>query len=175
MARLRWMLGADNLARDRHPLEGVIVDPVYRLTAIEEVKALKARYFRFLDTKDWAGFAGLFTADAAMDVSGEMRARADDDGVIRGNDEIAAFVRAAVGDVQTVHHGHTPEIDILSPGRATAVWAMEDVLRWPDGAPIRSLHGYGHYDETYENGGDRWRIASTRLTRLRVDVEMAGD
>jgi hypothetical protein len=108
-----------------------------------------------------------------MDVSGEMRARADDDGFVRGRHEIAAFVSAAVGAVQTVHHGHMPEIDVVTPDRAAGIWAMEDVLRWPDGAPIRSLHGYGHYHETYEKHGDGWLIASTKLTRLRVDVEMA--
>ncbi len=44
------------------------------LLAIEEIKALKARYFRCMDTKDWDGFAALFTIDASLDVSGEMRA-----------------------------------------------------------------------------------------------------
>jgi hypothetical protein len=94
-------------------------------------------------------------------------------GLIRGRHEIATFVSSAVADVQTVHHGHMPEIDVSAPDRATGTWAMEDVLRWPDGAAIRSLHGYGHYHETYEKHGDRWLIASTKLTRLRVDVETA--
>jgi hypothetical protein len=149
------------------------VDPLYQLIAIEEVKALKARYFRYLDTKDWASFAEVFSADATLDVSAEMKARPGDDRIIRGRHEIATFVSSAVADVQTVHHGHMPEIDVGAPEWATGTWAMEDVLRWPDGAPIRGLHGYGHYHETYEKHGDRWLIASTKLTRLRVDVEMA--
>ena len=49
---------------------------------------------------------------------------------------------------------------------------MEDKLRWPAGAPIRTLHGYGHYHETYEKTDAGWRIKTIRLTRLRVDVEM---
>jgi hypothetical protein len=142
------------------------------LTAIEAIKALKARYFRCMDTKDWAGFADQFAPDAAMDISGEMRGARDDDGIIRGRADIAAFVRGAIDEVTTVHHGHTPEITIVSPTTATGIWAMEDTLRWPDGAPISSLHGYGHYHETYEYIGGRWLIASTTLTRLRVDVEM---
>lgn len=28
---------------------------------------------------------------------------------------------------------------------------------------------YGHYHETYEKRDDRWRIKSSRLTRLRTD------
>jgi len=49
---------------------------------------------------------------------------------------------------------------------------MEDTLRWPEGAPIRGLHGFGHYHESYVKRDDRWFIAATKLTRLRVDVEM---
>ncbi len=100
---------------------------------------------------------------------------ASGDGVVRGRAEIAAFVRGAIDAVTTVHHGHMPEIEILSPTRATGVWAMEDMLRWPEGAPIRALHGFGHYHETYEKADGRWRIATTKLTRLRVDVEMPTD
>jgi hypothetical protein len=142
------------------------------LIAVEEIKALKARYFRCMDTKDWLGFADQFTPDAALDVSGEMGASAQGGGFVRGRSEIAAFVRGAIDAVTTVHHGHMPEIEIVSPTRATGVWAMEDMLRWPEASPIRTLHGYGHYHETYEKTDDRWQIASLKLTRLRVDVEM---
>src|SRR3546814_6402828 len=38
----------------------------FNLLAINEIKSLKARYFRFVDTKDWVGLATLFTPDATM-------------------------------------------------------------------------------------------------------------
>jgi uncharacterized protein (TIGR02246 family) len=147
------------------------MEAVDRLVAIEEIKALKARYFRCMDTKDWHGYAEVFAPDAVLDVSGEMGAGADG-GIVAGRAAIVAFVRGAIDDVTTVHHGHTPEIDVASPTTATGVWAMEDTLRWPEGAPIRGLHGFGHYHESYVKRDDRWFIASTKLTRLRVDVEM---
>jgi hypothetical protein len=50
---------------------------------------------------------------------------------------------------------------------------MEDKLRWPPGSPIHTLHGYGHYHETYEKVDGRWRIKTITLTRVRVDTEMA--
>jgi uncharacterized protein (TIGR02246 family) len=144
------------------------VEPLERLAAIEQIKALKARYFRCLDTKDWDGFAGVFAPDAVMDMSGETGGAG---GVTRGPNEIVAFVRAAVEAVVTVHHGHTPEIDVTSPITATGTWAMEDMLRWPEGGPLRSLHGYGHYHETYERIEGQWYIKTLTLTRLRVDIE----
>ncbi|MEX2253931.1 MAG: nuclear transport factor 2 family protein [Acidimicrobiia bacterium] len=147
---------------------------VERLEAIEQIKGLKARYFRCMDTKDWEGFADVFAPHAVMDMAAEVGASDDDPeaGITRGNTEIAAFVRAAVDDVVTVHHGHMPEIDITSPTTATGIWAMEDELRWPEDAPIEKMHGYGHYRETYELVGDRWLIATLTLTRLRVDFSL---
>jgi hypothetical protein len=48
------------------------VNPTERLEAIEEIKQLKARYFRCMDTKDWDGFTSVFAPEARMDVSGEF-------------------------------------------------------------------------------------------------------
>ncbi len=150
------------------------MDTVERLEAIEEIKQLKARYFRCMDMKDWDGFTTVFAADARIDVSGELSGDVGGErGVTTGNREIAAFVRGSIDDVTTVHHGHTPEIDVTSPTNATGIWAMEDHLWWPEGSPITTMHGYGHYHETYEKVKGRWRITSTTLTRLRTDVQMA--
>jgi hypothetical protein len=150
------------------------VEPIERLEAIEAIKRLKARYFRCLDTKDWAGFADVFAADAVMDMSAETPPLDDPTaGLVHGNDAIASFVRDHVDDVVTVHHGHMPEIDVATPTTATGIWAMEDKLRWPEGSPIVRMHGYGHYHERYVNVDGRWRIAYLTLTRLRVDAELA--
>jgi hypothetical protein len=149
------------------------MDRVERLAAIAEIQALKARYFRCMDTKNWDGFADVFAPDAQMDMSSEMRDRgAEGAPVTTGNREIATFVRGFVDPVVTVHHGHMPEIEITSPTTATGIWAMEDELWWPEGSPIRHMHGYGHYHETYEKVGGSWKIKTLTLTRLRVDTEM---
>jgi hypothetical protein len=150
------------------------VDTVERLEAIEEIKQLKARYFRCMDAKDWDGFKAVFAPDARMDVSGELSGDAPDgNGITTGNGEIAEFVRGSIDAVTTVHHGHTPEIDVTSPTNATGIWAMEDHLWWPEDSPITTMHGYGHYHETYEKQEGQWRITSTTLTRLRTDVQTA--
>jgi uncharacterized protein (TIGR02246 family) len=147
------------------------MEPVERLMATEEIKQLKARYFRCMDTKDWAGLTAVFAPDAVLDMSGEVGKNAEPGaGVTRGQAAIGAFMKAAVEDIVTVHHGHMAEITITSPTTATGVWSMEDKLRFPDGT---EMHGYGHYHETYEKIDGRWRIKSTTLSRLRVDTEMA--
>ncbi|MFQ6228828.1 nuclear transport factor 2 family protein [Nocardia sp. NPDC002869] len=35
----------------------------------EALRALKARYFRLMDTKEWAGFRALFRDDVVIDLS----------------------------------------------------------------------------------------------------------
>jgi hypothetical protein len=148
------------------------MEPLDCLIATEEIKQLKARYFRCMDTKDWAGFEQVFAPDAVMDMSSEMRDQTTRGGITRGAAHIAAMVRTVVGPVVTVHHGHMPEIEITSLTSARGVWAMEDKLRWPEGSAIRTMHGYGHYHETYERTQDGWRIKTITLTRLRVDTEL---
>jgi hypothetical protein len=151
------------------------MDALEHLIEIEQIKQLKARYFRCMDTKDWDGFASVFSSAAVMDMSGEMRDGATEgEGVVRGNTQIAAFVRGAVDAVETVHHGHMPEIEITSPTSARGVWAMEDKLRWPEGSPLHAMHGYGHYHETYEKEAGEWRIETITLTRLRIDIDPPG-
>lgn len=142
-----------------------------RLIAIEEIKQLKARYFRSMDTKDWAGLTAVFAPDAELDMRGEAADKSKAaQGLVRGGEEVGAFIRNAVHDLVTVHHGHMPEIEILSETTARAIWAMEDVLRWPEGGPLKTLQGYGHYHETYRKVDGAWRIQTSRLSRLRVDL-----
>ncbi len=131
---------------------------------VEAIKQLKARYCRTMDTKDWTAMREVFTDDVTMDST-------DSGGsVIEGADDFLAFLEQALHAVVTVHHCHMPEIHLETATRATGVWAMEDMLRFPDGT---ELHGYGHYHETYEKHCGRWRIASSKLTRLRMDFRPA--
>ena len=127
---------------------------------VEAIKRLKARYFRTMDTKDWSGMREVFADDVLVDTT---QSGGD---VITGADEFIAFLRETLDDVVTVHHGHMPEIELTSPTTATGIWALQDILEWPNGV---ELHGYGHYHETYVKTGDAWRIKSTKLTRLRMD------
>ena len=127
---------------------------------LEAIKQLKARYFRTMDTKDWGAMRSVFADDLVIDTS------ESGGGVVEGAEEFMTFLRETLADVVTVHHGHMPEITLTSATTATGIWAMEDMLRWPNGM---ELHGYGHYHETYERVGDEWRIKTSTLTRLRMD------
>lgn len=136
----------------------------------EEIKAVKARYCRCLDTKDWDGFERLFTEDAVLDVQ-------EDSGQppFAGRDALVAQVRAVVEPARTAHQVHSPEITFDGPHRASVVWAMHDRVIWNEGASplpsVSALTGYGFYFEEYVRRGGDWRIASLRLTRTIVELD----
>jgi hypothetical protein len=129
------------------------------LRDIEAIKQLKARYFRFLDTKDWDGWGRVFAEGAVLEVP-------EVDMVVEGRDAIVESVSGALVGTTTVHHGHMPEIELTGPDAARGIWAMFDFVEWPTGDGLR---GYGHYHEEYVREGGEWRIARSRLVRIRVD------
>ena len=132
---------------------------------IEAIRQLKARYFRLMDTKDWDGLAQVFADDVMIDVTGEGG------GVTHSVAEYIPFLRANIENVITVHHGHMPEIELTSATTAKGIWALEDQLWWPEGGPLKHMHGFGHYHETYEKRDGDWRIKTMTITRLHRLVE----
>ena len=132
---------------------------------IEAIRLLKARYCRYLDTRDVEGWRGVFAPDLTVLLDAAVSTGGADPKTgppIHGVDEFVPMVMASLEGVATVHHCHTPELALTSPTTATGIWAMEDLLFFPDGT---HLHGAGHYHEAYEKRDGRWQIISLHLTR----------
>ena len=134
---------------------------------VEAIKQLKARYFRTIDTKDWAGYRQVFADDVVIDVTEEAGGEP-----VHGADVFLEFLVATLSDAVTVHQGHMPEIELTSATTAKGIWALNDLLQFGDGS---KMEGWGHYHETYEKVGDEWKIKTLRLTRLRADFTPAPD
>lgn len=150
------------------------MDDLQRLLAVEEIRQLKARYFRCVDTKQWAEWREVFTDDAVLRVDNFTASEAGQPGNVTdevcGADAIVGFARERLQPMVSVHSGPNGEIEILSDSEAAGVWAMRDILVAPDG----SVHGgFGHYHERYRKEGGRWRIAETRVSRLLWNSTLA--
>jgi len=146
--------------------------------AIEEIKKLKARYFRCMDSKEWDNLAAVFAPDIAFDLTQVNSVRhpktgkweppyAGPEQIYRGVDTVMTMIRSGLGELYSVHHGHMPEIDILSDTTARGIWAMEDTIWDLDHKIV--LHGHGHYHETYERLARGWVIKTMRITRLYTE------
>lgn len=154
------------------------MEPLLRLQAQEEIRRLKARYFRCVDTKDWPGFEDVFAPNVVLERTfssavrdpwtGEWTPAISDTPVLFvGRDAVMETIRKVVSEVSTVHHGFMPEIDILSAEEARGVWAMRDELRDQQGRVI--LRGAGHYNEVYRRLDSGWKIEFFKLTRLSLE------
>lgn len=136
-----------------------MIEIIQQLADLEAIKGLKARYFRTMDTKDWGGLEACFTEDLDAD----FRDAPGDH--IQGRDKYMAMISEVLKEATTVHHGHMPEIKFLSGEEAIGIWAMTDIVEMPG----MNLKGWGYYHETYRKEDGEWRIATIRLTRLKLE------
>ena len=181
-ADARWPLLTPypRLAADRvRSREGVEVSDhiTQKLADIEEIKTLKARYFRLLDAKNWSEWANVFVDDLEFVYSDPTvqnvppTAQPTPDGKARvGRDELIAFISEAMQHVTTVHHGHLPEITIVDESTATGLWALTNYFEYraADGSLVWS-RGYGRYEDEYVRTGVGWRIRRSEFFRRDMD------
>lgn len=139
------------------------------LLSIEAIHQLKARYCRFVDTKQWDRLAGLFAPGARLDGFGSAPDGSDSATFVSG-------ISKRLANVISIHHCHTPEIRLEGPDRARGIWAMMDYLDFGDGQPpaeapnSRGFVGYGYYEEEYRRIDGVWLLAYMRLTRQRIEA-----
>jgi SnoaL-like domain len=149
------------------------VGDLERLVAIEEIKQLKARYFRTLDDHDWDAYVAAFTEDAVMDLTEEMARHAGaavdagTDPVSKGRQAIRRFIAGALDGSVSVHEGHMPIIEITGPDTARGTWSLHDWVSFPDS----QFHGYGHYHEEYRKVDGKWLISFMSISRIRIAWE----
>ena len=147
------------------------MDRIARLEAIEEIRNLKAKYFRCLDMKAWDELPAVFTESMRV-ITPDGKVHAD------SGAKYAAMLQNSLTDCVSCHQGLTAEIEILDAENAKAIWAMQDVITWDDRHPTygwKSFVGRGHYHETYRFERGAWRIDTLTLTRLRLDEEWPVD
>ena len=147
---------------------------------LEALRQLKARYCRFLDTKQVESWRTVFTTDVVVTLDLAVSTGGADPTTApgpRGPNGPVNFVPMVMGgleNVATMHlpiqESHTPELTLSSATTATGIWAMEDWLVVADGS---ELHGAGHYHETYMKHDGDWRIGSLHLTQ--TIQEMSGE
>lgn len=152
------------------------MDPLSRLIAIEEIRQLKARYFRHMDMRDWDAMAEVFCRDARFDCSdgatwttldGAVHGEAGP--VTVGREPIMAWISAAFAERASCHHGHGHEVTVDSETEAHGICAMEDWIFGPDRKTLH-INAAGHYHERYRHEDGAWRIADVKLTRLFVNL-----
>jgi len=131
-----------------------------RLVATEEIKQLKARFMRCVDTKDLACLRDeVFAPGAEIHFKG-----ADYDISAVGWTAIERFYQGAFTPTKFgMHHAHTPEIAV-DGDTARGTWYLHDIFvnleeNW-------TLQGSALYHDTYAKIDGRWRIMYSTYERL---------
>ena len=131
-----------------------------QLSDLEDIRTLKHRYFRGIDTADLTLLATLFTADINVDYrGGNYRVR------LQGRDDMLEFLANSFhSGAVAMHHGHMPEITLTGDDTAEGIWYLEDIF-----INLESrTHTVGSalYRDQYVREDNVWRIARTEYDRV---------
>lgn len=138
------------------------------LEAIELIKQLKARYFRFLDTRNLEGLQSVFTNDATASFIG-----GDYDFQLIGWEQLEAFYKKSfTGQNFGMHNGHHPEI-CVDGDTATGIWYLQDIFVSLEHNV--TIMGSALYDDEYRLEEGQWRIARTGYKRLWEEHHQRGE
>lgn len=144
---------------------------IERLSAIEDIRVLKADYFLHVDGQNWQALRALFADDAETDFRESVQPH-DPSLLLHDADAFVGNIAHVLAGVTTAHFGYMPRIAV-DGDTAEAAWSMEDWLWVPPGSALPfsgTMHGWGHYHDRYRREDGRWRIAATRLTRVRLEL-----
>lgn len=147
-----------------------------RLAAVEAIRTLKARYWRGVDTADGELVRSVLTRDCVLDYTGCCTDPASGrdffpamNVVLKGRDSWVSDAFSKAGIV-SVHQGHHAEIAVTGPATATGIWAFTDHFHYPAGGAFSRLTGHGYYHDGYVLEEGAWKLATTRIARLRVEA-----
>lgn len=133
------------------------------LEAIELIKQLKARYFRFLDTGNQEGLESVFTEDATAHFIG---GHYDID--VQGRDKLLKFYAYSFTEEKFgMHNGHHPEISV-DGDNATGLWYLQDIfINLEENTTVM---GSAIYEDTYVKVDGEWKIKTTNYERLWEEI-----
>lgn len=131
-----------------------------QLSDLEEIRQLKARYFRCIDTGNEAELATVFADDVSIDLrGGGYRLQ------VSGKNNMVNFIASSFNsDVIAMHHGHTPEIAFTGPDSATGIWYLED--RFINRERNEDTVGSALYYDRYVRTPDGWKVAHSEYDRV---------
>ncbi len=131
------------------------------LQAIEEIKQLKYRYVRALDTGDTQTLGDCLTENAYIKFEGGIYTVEQ-----TGRAAIIEFMGTSFhSKAATSHQVHHPMIELLSDTTAKGQWSLQDVYHDLNHRMI--ISGASEYMDQYVKEADgKWRIADSRYERL---------
>ena len=136
-----------------------------QLSDLEDIKQIKHRYFRSIDTADWALLDAMFTDDVAVEyIGGDYHVK-----LAGAANMIEFLINSFHSGCSAMHHGHMPEISFTGPDSAEGKWYLEDIFI--DFEKETHTFGTAIYHDRYVRQDGGWRISRTVYDRVMEVVE----
>ena len=125
------------------------------LQSVEEIKALKHKYFRALDRELFEEVGSCFVSDCLIDYGAA--------GVYEGVEGFVAMISdyAKTNTARGVHQGYNPEIAVDGDS-ATGIWLCTYIS--VDTEKGVSYKQTGYYEDEYIRENGEWKIKVTKNT-----------
>jgi SnoaL-like domain len=127
-----------------------------RLEDIEEIRALKSRYFYCCDRKDPKGMRACFKDGPVYIDYGAVGKFDNADALVKVFTEIGCH-----DHMVEMHHGVNPQIELLDATRARGTWKLHYFLINTNDRSLTQLGGY--YEDEYQVQDGHWKISRTRF------------
>ena len=140
-----------------------------RLLALEDIKLLRARYCRSIDSHDFARLGTILTGDFLLDMSPTGQVLGSEVQPVQGRDNVLQLMEQGFSRLSKLLHIVTiPEIEFQDGEHATGVWRQETYIKEnrPD-LPGTGI-AYATVFDTYRKEEGRWLISS-----VRVEIDLA--
>lgn len=131
-----------------------------QLSDIEEIKVLKHRYFRGIDTADMALLSDIFVEDVACTYNGGTYKVS-----LQGRTAMLEFLANSFhSGAAAMHIGIMPEVTVTGDNSAKGIWYLQDVFINLE----KDDHTFGTaiYTDTYRREGGVWKIETTYYDRV---------
>ena len=131
-----------------------------QLSDIEDIRMLKHRYFRSVDTANAELLKDMFTDDIVVDYRGGYYHIS-----LTGKTAMLEFLANSFNTgIAAMHHGHMPEITLTGEDTAEGVWYLEDIFINLE----RKTHiiGSAIFNDKYRRVNGKWKIERTEYDRV---------
>lgn len=136
------------------------------LQDMELIRQVTYRYFRCVDTGDFAGLERCFAPCASVSfIGGSYRFECE------GRDKIVEALKSILhAGIASMHTAHHPEITLTGAGTAEGIWYLTD---WAINLETKTVtHGACLARNRYRKAFGEWRIEHYGYTRIYEQVEV---
>lgn len=140
------------------------IEGLTRLLALEDIKLLRAKYCRSIDSHNFDRLYDVLTEDFLLDMSPTGKVLGTEVKPISGRETVIGMMHKAFAPLEMLLHIVTiPEIEFQDETHATGVWRQETFIK-ETRADLPGLGlAYATVFDTYRKEPEGWRIASVKV------------